>query len=1049
MAKNKSSTQAATIQGKAPQPQPAPARVPSLNHDPDSWELKREEQRYSKTRPQLFLNSTVRVPSVNNGEPVHFLTGADTKLHDLCKRFVPKSIPKTVVTLDNKAPSNGGGRVPQPTQVPSYRNMDNEVEGFTKNVVPYLSQFIRCNHAKPGSCYWMYKDANEALVYDISSLCQGHDKLNQKAPNVTSRLSGHHGNQQVNGSSPPPSVNGSHDNRPVLPRTEYLSPDDVNQEVEANPRVVVPVAALLLHIAKQMTVEKPVESEVKYQHVELLSSCIQLLDDPKQVKAPILLSVALYHFSMWCMVEGGYVSAMNQLQAGCQQQQANGNGNHGNQQQQFRPKINGNDPHNVQLPDHLKSSPESGAGQKSIVAVQRNGHVTRISQSPVQNQSQAQQFTHIPFALDLAFRGLEILAATFKKHMGNEKQWLSENSDKVNFQVFAKNHPMVFSLIHFTKMVCSSLCNKALKEEKYAESLVYIFLGLCEQEILDELTPDNGAYLKTLVVSNRDQLPSNNQQVGDNNKVENDIFFTIMLYNAGNIYYQLAVCFKSNDQTAIKKFITNFGELQKRHRSYFNVCKIFYPQLGHKFKWATQVPNNYQDMQKLASQCFNVAMAQYHSNRRQAVSKKEQSANSGGSSGREISSVCTRIACDRLPMTSTIEVQVDHVNPYLYIAAEADINFTLSSSSCFKQAVEVATKAYNIHDQVDKKVLCLAKSALIYRAHAVFVKNKSCDFNTTHAETDLLKKAAEKYEHAQEIYKQTGLKEDLRWDTINWNLGDTFYQLANRMLNNLQDTANSMEGDMFQYLTKSIRIWKYFTENHLDSANLKVARNRIAESHHMLACQYNQAYLEKDQAQKATNFQKAIKHYQKAATFFALAVMPTAEFFSRVGILNLLASKFAPSSSQNANLPANQHNNKVSLLKNCFEDVAACAPCLDEIVKNLQRVNNQPQQEIQSDENLLYSPTFCQNLHSWFSIFSYIITTIFKHSVQTQQENDSSDNKKVFKEAYDQVLRILQDADLLGIEGGRALSTEISTQLLLDKSNALCLAIRQTPHFNK
>jgi len=354
-----------------------------------------------------------------------------------------------------------------------------------------------------------------------------------------------------------------------------------------------------------------------------------------------------------------------------------------------------------------------------------------------------------------------------------------------------------------------------------------------------------------------------------------------------------------------------------------------------------------------------------------------------------------------------------------------------------------------VHEQVDKKVLCLAKSALIYRAHAVFVKNKSCDFNTTHAETDLLKKAAEKYEHAQKIYEQTGLKEDLRWDTINWNLGDTFYQLANRMLNNLQDTANSMEGDMFTYLTKSIRIWKYFTENHLDSANLKVARNRIAESHHMLACQYNQAYLEKDQAQKATNFQKAIKHYQKAATFFALAVMPTAEFFSRVGILNLLASKFAPSSSSTSQqVPSNQHNTKVTLLKNCFEDVAACAPCLDEIVKNLQRVNNQPQQEIQSDENLLYSPTFCQNLHSWFSIFSYIITTIFKHSVQTQQENDSSDNKKVFKEAYDQVLRILQDADLLGIEGGRALSTEISTQLLLDKSNALCLAIRQTPHFN-
>ena len=65
---------------------------------------------------------------------------------------------------------------------------------------------------------------------------------------------------------------------------------------------------------------------------------------------------------------------------------------------------------------------------------------------------------------------------------------------------------------------------------------MYIFLGLCEQEILDELTPDNGVYLKTLVVGNRDQLPSNDDDAVDNKKeemVENDIFFTIMLYNAG------------------------------------------------------------------------------------------------------------------------------------------------------------------------------------------------------------------------------------------------------------------------------------------------------------------------------------------------------------------------------------------------------------------------------------------------------------------------------------------------------------------------------------
>lgn len=79
MAKNKSSSAssaASNQQGKAPQPQPTSAsRVPSLNHDPESWELKREEQRYSKTRPQLFLNSTVRVPSINGGEPVHVLTG--------------------------------------------------------------------------------------------------------------------------------------------------------------------------------------------------------------------------------------------------------------------------------------------------------------------------------------------------------------------------------------------------------------------------------------------------------------------------------------------------------------------------------------------------------------------------------------------------------------------------------------------------------------------------------------------------------------------------------------------------------------------------------------------------------------------------------------------------------------------------------------------------------------------------------------------------------------------------------------------------------------
>ena len=40
---------------------------------------------------------------------------------------------------------------------------------------------------------------------------------------------------------------------------------------------------------------------------------------------------------------------------------------------------------------------------------------------------------------------------------------------------------------------------------------------------------------------------------------------------------------------------------------------------------------------------------------------------------------------------------------------------------------------------------CFGKIVIKFRAHAVFVKNKSCDFNTTHAETDLLKKAAEKF----------------------------------------------------------------------------------------------------------------------------------------------------------------------------------------------------------------------------------------------------------------------------------------------------------------
>jgi len=948
-----------------------------------SWKF----ENLKKTQPtnlQIFggnSNPAIIIPI--GDESIHIVTGHDTDLDSLIQEYDPGLV-KIVLTDDEADKLSLETTEFQPAVL--------------KSLVQLVILFIKSEQAQPGQTYWLYKDKDCARIYNLSS----------------------------------------------------LYPLNMDCEKESNKSsYIIPVASLFYHLAIKVENKRVLsDSKNRYKHIHLINTCVSLLKTDRQTYlAPDLLTDALYLFSMWCLIEGSLIThSGNNFFADFYSSGMN---------EQLKMK---------NLSEIVNDIP-LGQVFKSYIKNCEN-EMNTIVKSPA-----APSFAHIPLALDIAFRGLEVSYNQFKK----------SSVDK--FHLYVCKHPVVLKLINYTKMVCTALAQQHLQSNELSYALTYVSLGLHNQELLELLSDKPTSPLASAENSINQNNGVSNAMALKLGLHNNDLFFCILILVAGEIHYSLAKKLL-RDQSTLQNFYAHFDKSLNANDRYFSIIKSIHPLGGEKYDWATTVLGSRKQLFACSGQCFTVVAAQNEwkrcgnnhnknlhvksiccngtSNDKEDCKdfmscsgkngNRKKMVSSGNSSGSfKLSS------CNFTLQPNKTDFIVDVLDPFIFITSENDLTNPLDSEEDFKKAyatLEKALATYQTLQNAPKEMLVYAKLALVTRINAVWLKGQNTRL-LFKREQELLQKAVEYFNCALVVLQMLTVKTGDKGkkevvltdidvhnrDAINWNLGDTYYQLANRLLNNLQEmhTTKEMESQMFDYLTKSIEIWGYFTENLSETSNnLKMARNRIAESHHMLACQHNQAFLEKGGGLKLINFRMAIQHYQKAAKYFSLAVMPTAEFFSRVGILNLLASQFAPAMLSG---PA-----KIKLLDDCFGDVYACSPCLEEIVKNLERVSRSPEAEIQSDENLLYSPTFCQNLHSWFSIFSYIITTIFKHSVQSGVSSTiSNSTRMLFKEAYDHVLRILQDADLLGIQGGRALSTEISTELLLKKAHALVRAIEQTP----